>query len=121
LAAVDHSILRALAAEVHRRRCPGCGRSLRDADIAAHFSTRDRVHLSFRCGRCSFEGGGEIALTTEMREEAAAAQTPPSKANRRVADPITADEVISVHEILAGWSGDFTGLLAAEPELKPPS
>lgn len=56
-----------------------------------------------------------------MREEAAAVQTPPAKVKRRVADPITADEVISVHEILARWSGDFTGLLAAEPELKPPS
>jgi hypothetical protein len=121
LAAVDHSILRALAAEVHRRRCPGCGRSLREAEISAHFSTRDRVHLSFRCGRCSFEGGGEIALTAEMRAEAAAAEAPPAQVTGRAADPITADEIISVHEILAGWSGDFTALLEAEPDLKPPS
>jgi hypothetical protein len=118
---MDHSILRALAAEVHRRRCPGCTRSLKDADISAHYSTRDRVHLSFRCGHCNFEGGGEIALTPQMRAEAAAARRLPARMAVRVADPITADEVISVHEILAGWAGDFTGLLEAEPELKPPS
>ncbi len=51
----------------------------------------------------------------------AAGETPPAKVRLKVADPITADEVISVHEILAGWSGDFTDLLQAEPDLKPPS
>ena len=117
---MDHSILRALAGEVHRRTCPGCGTSLRDADISASFAAGDRVQLSFHCRRCRFEGGGEIILTPRIREEAARRIETGLQLPRLPAPPITADEVIAVHEFLAGWRGDFSSLTRPEPELLPP-
>jgi hypothetical protein len=117
---VDHSILRALAGEVHRRTCPGCGKSLRDAVISASFAAGDRIQLSFHCRRCRFEGGGEIVLTPRIREEAARHADSVLQLPRLPAPPITADEVLAVHEILANWRGDFSDLTRPEPGLLPP-
>jgi hypothetical protein len=86
---VDQVILRVLAAEVQRRRCPGCNKPLRQADISAHFSGVDKVQLHFRCRFCVFEGGGEIELTPEIYEEAA--RNGPAEAGADLAsEPISA-------------------------------
>jgi hypothetical protein len=111
MARVDQVILRVLAAEVQRRKCPGCNNALRQADISAHFSGADKVQLHFRCRFCVFEGGGEIELTPEIYEEAARS----AKQEEReflLAEPITADELLSVHELLEGWHGSVTDLFA---------
>jgi len=107
---MDQVILRVLAAEVQRRKCPGCSNSLRQADISAHFSCAGKVQLHFRCRFCVFEGGGEIELTPEIYDEA-------SKTARQeeqeisLAEPITADEVLSVHEMLAAWTSGLADLV----------
>ena len=115
---VDQVILRVLAAEVQRRKCPGCSNSLRQADISAHFSGADKVQLHFRCRFCSFEGGGQFELTPEMYREAAEIATSegeelllPEPLLVPEIDPITGDDLIAVHEILNGWSGGFSQLL----------
>ena len=115
---VDQVILRVLAAEVQRRRCPGCNKALRQADISAHFSGVDKVQLHFRCRFCVFEGGGEIELTPEIYEEAAR-NAPPEDSEESVAGPISADEMLQVHELLAGWTGAIGDLLAPRPERQP--
>lgn len=107
---MDQVILRVLASEVQRRKCPGCSNSLRQADISAHFSGSDKVQLHFRCRFCVFEGGGEIELTPEIYEEAARS----AKQEERMvllAEPISADELLHVHELLDSWGGDFASLL----------
>jgi hypothetical protein len=107
---MDQVVLRVLSAEVQRRKCPGCGNSLRQAAISAQFAGRDKVQLHFRCRYCVFEGGGEIELTPELYKEAART----AGAEERVswlADPISADEMISVHELLAAWDGNISQLL----------
>src|SRR5919202_6426902 len=104
---MDQVILQVLAAEVQRRKCPGCGSSLREADVTATYSAADKVQLHFRCRVCVFEGGGEIELTPEIYQEAAASarlEVRPAPD----ADPITADELIALHELLATWNGGFT-------------
>ena len=116
--AVDQVILRVLAAEVQRRRCPGCNKPLRQADISAHFSGVDKVQLHFRCRFCVFEGGGEIELTPEIYEEAAR-NAPADVAEDDVPEPISADEMLQVHELLAGWTGGFGDLLTPRPEPQP--
>jgi|SRR5579859_6446342 len=118
---MDQVILKVLAAEVQRRRCPGCGSSLRQAEVDAGFSGHDKVQLHFRCRNCIFEGGGEIELTPEIYREAAMTQNAgghPKTAERRSdprpsAPPIAADEIILVHEILAGWNSDLLSLIRA--------
>jgi hypothetical protein len=107
---MDQVILQVLAAEVQRRKCPGCGNSLRQADVTATYSAADKVQLHFRCSFCIFEGGGEIELTPEIYQEAAeSAGGAPRPGPYR--DPITADEMIWLHEILAGWNSGFAELI----------
>jgi hypothetical protein len=117
---VEQVVLRVLRAEVRRRKCPGCGNSLRRADIEASFRSDNSIQLHFRCRFCSFEGGGEFELTPEMCREAAQIATAdggePSlneteTVTATVLDPITGDELIAVHQILAEWSGGFSQLL----------
>ncbi len=116
ISVVDQVILRVLASEVQRRKCPGCSNPLRQADISAHFSGPDKVQLHFRCRFCVFEGGGEIGLTPEIYEGAARSAHQEEKAVI-LAEPITADELLHVHELLHDWRGDFTNLLATtEPQ-----
>ncbi|MGH7777544.1 MAG: hypothetical protein ACREPI_10270 [Candidatus Dormibacterales bacterium] len=104
---MEEIIIRVLTGEVQRRHCPGCGFSLRAADVAAAFEGADRVRLRFRCGVCVFEGGGEIELTPEIYREAAQISPEPVPG-----EPISGDEVISVHEILSGWRGGLAELVA---------
>jgi hypothetical protein len=115
---VDQVILRVLAAEVQRRRCPGCNKPLRQADISAHFSGVDKVQLHFRCRFCVFEGGGEIELTPEIYDEAAR-NAPAEVTEDCVGEPISADEMLQVHELLAGWTGGIGYLLRPRPERQP--
>ena len=115
---MDQVILRVLAAEVQRRRCPGCNKPLRQADISAHFSGVDKVQLHFRCRFCVFEGGGEIELTPEIYEEAAR-NTAADPAEEPASEPISADEMLQVHELLHSWSSGFSDLLAPRAETKP--
>lgn len=114
---MEEIIIRVLTGEVQRRRCPGCGFSLRAADVAAAFEGADRVRLRFRCGLCVFEGGGEIELTPEIYREAAQLSPEPVpgepvSGEPISGEPISGDEIISVHEILAGWRGGLTQLVA---------
>lgn len=120
---MEQVVLRVLRAEVRRRKCPGCGNSLRRADIEASFRGDNSIQLHFRCRFCSFEGGGEFELTPEMcREAAQIASTDGGEPAVRVPepvlvgvlDPITGDDLIAVHQILDGWSGGFEQLL--EPQ-----
>jgi hypothetical protein len=115
---VDQVILRVLAAEVQRRRCPGCNKPLRQADISAHFSGVDKVQLHFRCRFCVFEGGGEIELTPEIYEEAAR-NVPADAAPELASEPISADEMLDVHQLLSSWAGGFGELLAPKAHTKP--
>jgi hypothetical protein len=115
---MEQVVLRVLRAEVRRRKCPGCGNSLRRADIEASFRNDSSIQLHFRCRFCSFEGGGEFELTPEMCREAAQIATAegeelllPEPVAQPVLDPITADDLITVHEVLVNWSGDFSQLL----------
>ncbi|MDQ6691636.1 MAG: hypothetical protein M3Z13_02605 [Candidatus Dormibacteraeota bacterium] len=117
---MEQVVLRVLRSEVRRRKCPGCANSLRRADIEANFRNDNNIQLHFRCRFCSFEGGGEFELTAEMCREAAqiaTAEGDDSQVAEAVAmpdlDPITGDDLITVHQVLAGWRGDFSQLFQA--------
>lgn len=107
---MDQVILRVLAAEVQRRKCPGCSNSLRQADISAHLSGKDKVQLHFRCRFCVFEGGGEIELTAEIYDEASRTAWQEERENL-LSEPISADEILHVHELLSVWSSGSSALL----------
>ena len=108
---MDSSLLRVLSEEVRSRRCPGCGGSLRAASVSAEFTLGDIVAIRFSCGLCVFEGGGEIEMTGEMRAEANRSRVLDRPADP-AADPVSADEVLAVHEALGAWGGGLTSLIA---------
>jgi hypothetical protein len=114
---MEQVVIRVLRAEVRRRKCPGCGNSLRRADIEAGFRGDNSIQLHFRCRFCSFEGGGEFELTPEMCREAAQIATSedeplvPELAGVVESNPITGDDLITVHQALHGWQGDLMELL----------
>jgi len=114
---MEQVVLRVLRAEVRRRKCPGCGNSLRRADVEAGFRGDSSIQLHFRCRFCSFEGGGEFELTPEMCKEAAqiavAEDEPlvPELAGLVDSDPITGDELITLHQVLHNWQGNVLELL----------
>ncbi len=115
---MEQVVLRVLRSEVRRRKCPGCANSLRRADIEANFRNDNSIQLHFRCRFCSFEGGGEFELTAEMCREAERIATTegdepvlPEASAHSDLDPINGDDLIAVHQILAGWRGDFSQLL----------
>lgn len=110
-AKMDQTVLKVLAQEVQRRKCPNCGNPLRSASISAGFLAADRVGLHFRCAHCVFEGGGEIELTPEIYREAEASLARERRA-ALIAEPISGDELIHVHEILAGWNQELGALFA---------
>ena len=110
---MDQVVLRVLSAEVQRRKCPGCGNSLRQAAISAQYIAQDKVQLHFRCRYCVFEGGGEIELTADLYREAARTAGMEERGTW-IADPISADEMITVHEVLVGWTGGLKELLAPQ-------
>jgi hypothetical protein len=117
---MEQVVLRVLRAEVRRRKCPGCGNSLRRADIEASFRGESSIQLHFRCRFCAFEGGGEFELTPEMAREAVQLAgrdeeepvrlEPPSNPTL---GPISDDEMIDVHRFLHTWSGDVRELIPA--------
>jgi hypothetical protein len=120
---MEQVVLRVLRAEVRRRKCPGCGNSLRRADIEASFRNDNNIQLHFRCGFCSFEGGGQFELTPEMCREASQIATSdgeelllPEPLTVSDLDPITGDDLIAVHEFLNSWSGNL-GQLLEEPSV----
>ena len=108
---MDQVVLRVLSSEVQRRKCPGCGNSLRQAAISAEYSGSDKVQLHFRCRYCVFEGGGEIELTPELYREAARTAAVEDRVSW-LADPISVDELIEVHALLEAWNGNVSNLLA---------
>ena len=110
---MDPAILKVLSAEVRRRPCPGCGLSLRGADVAADFRGGDQITIRFRCGVCVFEGGGEIALTEEMYAEAR--RSPALDRLEPGLGPITADEMLTLHEFLQAWDGTLARPAGSEP------
>jgi hypothetical protein len=64
----------------------------------------DLAFLQIDCGRCSSTTLGFIAAG---RSDESGAPPPESEA-----PPITADDVLDMHELLAGWGGDLSGLLS---------
>ena len=117
--AMDQAILRALAAEVQFSRVRLSACSLRQAAISAQYVSQDKVQLHFRCRYCVFEGGGEIELTAEIYKEAAE-MPPPEERDHDFRDPITADEVLAVHEQLSAWRHGLLELVASR-QAEPPA
>ena len=73
----------------------------------------NRALVRVTCRSCNDENLLQIIFQTEVEApEGAAAGGPAAEEPGRAADPITGDEILELHEILAGHAGPLTELLA---------
>jgi len=104
--------------------CPACGRRYRGSRIRL-LAERDGLYfVDMDCSRC---GSHTVAIVTVEADESEIAIVDASDFELALdagpehlgeelpagAAPVTADDVLDMHEFLAGFSGDMRALLAA--------
>ena len=72
----------------------------------------DLTFVQIQCDRCGSTALGFLGNSPipDATEEASGEASAPDVA----ADPISSDEVLEMHEFLAGWNGDARSLMAGE-------
>ena len=94
-------------------RCSVCDERVPDTRIRLLARRDDLAFLEIDCGACL---STTLGFVLGGRSDASAA--------RLEAPPVSSDDVLDMHELLASWRGDLTGLLApdraaAEPRDEP--
>lgn len=74
----------------------------------------DLTFVQIQCDRCGSTALGFLGNSPIPDE--AAEHAPEASAPDAAADPISSDEVLEMHEFLAGWDGDARSLLADQGE-----
>jgi hypothetical protein len=72
----------------------------------------NRALVRVTCRSCNDENLLQIIFQTEGESESAVAETGVDEGGERVAAPISSDEMLELHELLAGHAGPLTELLA---------
>jgi transcription elongation factor Elf1 len=110
-----------LRAQLTSFTCPACGRRYRDGTINL-LAERDGLYfVDLDCGRC---GSHTVAIVTVEQDDAesAIADVSDALADPReqlgeplpvAAAPVTADDVLEMHEFLSSFHGDVGALFRA--------
>ena len=105
-----------LRSHARRYRCVQCGGNMADCGINVIAQQGNRALVRVTCPSCSDENLLQIIFQTEgdLSAGEAAERTPAAidEGYPRVAGPITGDEVLELHELLAGHAGSLGELLA---------
>jgi ribosomal protein S27E len=105
-----------LRSQARRYRCVRCGETMADCRINVLAQQGNRALVRVTCASCSDENLLQIIFQPAEGASAPApsAELHPERAEALGRDgaPISADEVLEVHELLAGHAGGFTELLA---------
>ena len=95
--------------------CPVCGRSLKGCDVQVLSHEDERFHLQVTCAQCQVTfivvlaiAGGALTDATDDIEGALpdGAEEPVA-----VAEPISIDEILDLHQYLKGFQGTLTELI----------
>ncbi|MGD0372885.1 MAG: hypothetical protein ABSC16_14485 [Candidatus Dormibacteria bacterium] len=106
-------LVQLLRSQARRYRCVQCGESMAECGINVLTQQGNRALVRVTCSSCNDENLLQIIFQTEVEApEGAAAGGPAAEEPGRAADPITGDEILELHEILAGHAGGFRELLA---------
>ena len=95
--------------------CPVCGRSLKGCDVQVLSHEDERFNLQVTCAQCQVTfivvlaiAGGALTDTGDDIETAAADATEEPVA---VAEPISVDEILDLHQYLKTFQGTLTELI----------
>jgi len=89
-----------------RMKCTVCGEYFLPRHIQVLGHQDDLWFLSVFCASCHSQGL-VAALVRRADEEAVATEVPPG-------EPVTADDLLDMHNFLKTFDGDFQGLFARE-------
>lgn len=104
---VEQMIVHLLEKELRRRSRPLCGHTLEHAQARISIPPEDpgQVAVWFHCNWCHQEYLRTTPITPEIEYEA--------RSVLRKQQPISLDEMIDVHDILAGWDRPLKDLFNA--------
>jgi hypothetical protein len=92
-----------LGTHVDGHRCSVCDASLPADRVRLLAWREDLAFLELDCGDCLSTTLGFVMVSQGGAED------PPAPAS-----PISGDDVLDMHQLLATWRGDLTGLLSGE-------
>lgn len=115
-------LLELLRSQAKRYRCAACGKSMADCDINILAQQGNRALVRVTCTSCSDENLLQIVFQGEGISEADGDEAVPAAQPRRrrptidegrpqVSDPISADELLDLHNLLSDHSGGFSELV----------
>jgi hypothetical protein len=100
-------LLELLRFQARRYRCSACGENMADCGINVLAQQGNRALVRVTCAACNDENLLQIIFQTELDEE----RKPVFDEGRpEVADPISGDEMLELHTVLAGHDGKLTDL-----------
>jgi len=102
-------LLELLRFQARRYRCSACGENMADCGINVLAQQGNRALVRVTCASCNDENLLQIIFQTEAGEEVAPLV---DEGMPEIADPISSDELLDLHSLLAGHDGPLTELLA---------
>jgi len=100
-------LLELLRFQARRYRCSACGENMADCGINVLAQQGNRALVRVTCAACNDENLLQIIFQTEADEES---RPLVDEGMPEVAEPITADEMLELHTVLAGHDGALTEL-----------
>jgi formate dehydrogenase maturation protein FdhE len=102
-------LLELLRFQAKRYRCSACGENMADCGINVLAQQGNRALVRVTCASCNDENLLQIIFQTEAEEE----KVPTiDEGLPQVADPISSDELLDLHAVLAGHEGPLTELFS---------
>ena len=93
-------------------KCPQCARNLESCEVKLIEQAESHLTVEVTCARCHVTFHVMLGLATQEPIEDATDE--PIGFERQEADPISHDEILDLHELLAGYRGNFKDLLRSE-------
>ncbi|MBV9099552.1 MAG: hypothetical protein JOZ46_05245 [Candidatus Dormibacteraeota bacterium] len=100
-------LLELLRFQARRYRCSACGENMADCGINVLAQQGNRALVRVTCASCNDENLLQIIFQTEAEEER---EPLFDEARPEVEAPITGDELLELHTVLAGHDGSLTDL-----------
>jgi hypothetical protein len=100
-------LLELLRFQARRYRCSACGENMADCGINVLAQQGNRALVRVTCASCNDENLLQIIFQTEGDEER---RPVIDEGIPEVGEPISADEMLELHTVLAGHEGTLTDL-----------
>ena len=100
-------LLELLRFQARRYRCSACGENMADCGINVLAQQGNRALVRVTCAACNDENLLQIIFQTEAEEDH---RITIDEGIPEVSEPISGDEMLDVHAVLAGFDGPLTEL-----------